>query len=79
MEFTVELRYQSGSSTVLTTHAETAEEALDHARDPRRALVGIHITGPAATDPPVPEHVPRSVTFRAGRPLAHHRPSRRHP
>ena len=28
MEFTVELRYESGSSTVLSTEAETADEAL---------------------------------------------------
>jgi len=27
MEFTVELRYQSGSSTVLSTEADTADEA----------------------------------------------------
>ena len=46
MEFTVELRYQSGSSTVMSTEADTADEALRNVRDERRPLVGIHITAP---------------------------------
>ena len=47
MEFTVELRYQSGSQTVLSIDAESADEALARARDERRVLVGIHITAPS--------------------------------
>jgi hypothetical protein len=46
MEFTVELRYQSGSQTVLSIDAESADEALAETRDARRRLVGIHITAP---------------------------------
>lgn len=47
MEFTVELRYESGSQTVLSIEAESADQALEEARDKRRVLVGIHITAPS--------------------------------
>ena len=47
MEFTVELRYQSGSSTVLSTEAGTADQALNNVRDPNRPLIGIHVTAPS--------------------------------
>lgn len=47
MEFTVELRYQSGSQTVLSIDAGSADEALAEVRDRRRVLVGIHITAPS--------------------------------
>jgi hypothetical protein len=80
MEFTVELRYQSGSQTVLSIDAESADEALAEVRDQRRRLVGIHITAPAErahhsdaeNEPargaaPTYRHVP-----------VQHRPSRRH-
>jgi hypothetical protein len=50
MEFTVQLRYQSGSQTVLSLDAESADEALAEARDRRRVLVGIHITAPGQSD-----------------------------
>ena len=78
MEFTVELRYQSGSSTVLSTEADTADEALQNVRDQRRPLVGIHITTPSlggGEDAP-PEQ--RRTTFTARRVQVQHRPSRRH-
>ena len=80
MEFTVELRYQSGSQTVLSIDAESADEALAEVRDERRTLVGINITAPsqrgsdaeARHEPtrgnaPTYRHVP-----------VQHRPSRRH-
>jgi len=46
MEFTVELRYHGGSSTVLSIDADTADQALYDVCDKRRRLVGIHITAP---------------------------------
>jgi len=80
MEFTVELRYQSGSQTVLSIDAESADEALAETRDQRRRLVGIHITAPSE---------PRSDAERRDAPArgnastyrhvpVQHRPSRRH-
>jgi hypothetical protein len=78
MEFTVELRYQSGSSTVLSTEAETADEALQNVRDPRRPLVGIHITAPAEEIVEAPREPRRAMTFNTRRIPAQHRPSRRH-
>ena len=77
MEFTVELRYQSGSSTVLSTEAETADEALQAARDPRRPLIGIHITAPADEQLQAPVEPHRTVTFDPRRAHVQHRPSRR--
>jgi hypothetical protein len=77
MEFTVELRYQSGSSTVLSTEAETADEALQNARDPRRPLIGIHITAPADEHLQTPVEPRRAVTFDPRRAPVQHRPSRR--
>ncbi len=49
MEFTVQLRYQSGSQTVLSIEADSADEALESVRDQRRVLVDIHITAPSET------------------------------
>jgi hypothetical protein len=49
MEYTVELRYESGSQTVLSIDADSADEALAEVRDPHRLLVGIHITAPSHT------------------------------
>ena len=46
MEFTVELRYHGGSSTVLSVDADTADQALYDVCDKRRRLVGINITAP---------------------------------
>ena len=77
MEITVELRYQSGSSTVLSTEAETADEALQNARDPRRPLIGIHITAPADEHLQAPAEPRRAVTFDPRRAPVQHRPSRR--
>lgn len=78
MEFTVELRYQSGSSTVLSTEAETADQALHNARDPRRPLVGIHITAPAveAKGAPDDRHTPAARTVHHY-PVQHRRSRRR--
>jgi len=79
MEFTVELRYQSGSSTVLSTEAGTADQALNNVRDPRRPLIGIHITAPTDEHLQAPKEPPRSATtFNPRRAPAQHRPSRRH-
>jgi DNA-binding NarL/FixJ family response regulator len=77
MEFTVELRYRSGSSTVMSTEADTADEALHNVRDERRPLVGIHITAPGMNGQDAPrEHREQSApTFR--RAQVQHRPSRR--
>jgi hypothetical protein len=77
MEFTVELRYQSGSSTVLSTQADTADQALDNVRDPRRPLIGIHITAPADKHLQAPEEPRGSATFSQRRVPVQHRPSRR--
>jgi hypothetical protein len=77
MEFTVELRYQSGSSTVLSTEAETADEALQSVRDPRRPLVGIHITSPAEEVVEAPREPRPAMAFNSRRIPAQHRPSRR--
>ena len=74
MEFTVELRYQSGSSTVLT-----ADQALNNVRDPNRPLIGIHVTAPSDEHLQAPEEPRRSATtFNTRRAPAQHRPSRRH-
>jgi hypothetical protein len=80
MEFTVELRYQSGSQTVLSIDAESADEALAEVRDERRRLVGIHITAPGQSGN---EPEARYEPARGGTPTyrhvpAQHRPSRRH-
>jgi hypothetical protein len=77
MEFTVELRYRNGSSTVMSTEADTADEALQIVRDERRPLVGIHITAPGLNGEDAPRE-PRghAPTFR--RAQVQHRPSRRH-
>jgi hypothetical protein len=78
MEFTVELRYRSGSSTVLSLEADTADQALEDARDPRRPLVGIHITAPATEDAEAFQEPRRATAFTPRRIPAQHRPSRRH-
>jgi hypothetical protein len=80
MEFTVELRYQSGSQTVLSIDAESADEALAEVRDERRRLVGIHITAPSERGG---DAETRSEPARGdARTFRHvpvqHRPSRRH-
>lgn len=76
MNFTVELRYSSGSSTVVSTEAETADEALQNVRDERRPLVGIHITAPGMNGADAPREPRGSApTFR--RAQVQHRPSRR--
>jgi hypothetical protein len=79
MVFTVELRYQTGASTILSTEAETADQALELVRDPRRDLVGIRISSQAMQDArgePAPRSEDRDrPQFR--RTPAHHRPSRR--
>ena len=77
MEFTVELRYQSGSSTVLSTEAGTADQALNNVRDPNRPLIGIHVTAPSDQHLQAPEEPRRSATtFNTRRAPAQHRPSR---
>jgi hypothetical protein len=78
MQFTVELRYQTGSQTVLSIDAESADEALAGARDPRRVLVGIHITAPGQPRQDAPRVEPdrgTASTFR--RVPVQHRRSRR--
>jgi hypothetical protein len=76
MEFTVELRYRSGSSTVMSTEADTADEALQNVRDERRPLVGIHITAPGMNgEDAAREPRGQAPTFR--RAQVQHRPSRR--
>jgi hypothetical protein len=76
MEFTVELRYRSGSSTVMSTEADTADQALQIVRDDRRPLVGIHITAPGLNGEDAPREPRTSApTFR--RAPVQHRPSRR--
>jgi hypothetical protein len=77
MEFTVELRYESGSSTVLSTEAETADEALQNVRDQQRPLVGIHITSPSMATEDVQPEPRQRTTFTARRVQVQHRPSRR--
>jgi hypothetical protein len=78
VEFTVQLRYQSGSQTVLSIDAGSADEALEQVRDQRRLLVGVHITAPGQGDGDVEqaEANPR-VTFTPRRVPVQHRPSRR--
>jgi hypothetical protein len=76
MEFTVELRYSSGSSTVMSTEADTADEALHNVRDERRPLVGIHITAPNLNGEDAPRE-PRESTPAFRRAQVQHRPSRR--
>lgn len=79
MVFTVELRYETGSSTILSTEAATADEALDQVRDPHRALVGIRVSAPPTHEPqsaPEPRGADRrQPEFR--RTPARHRRSRR--
>jgi hypothetical protein len=80
VEFTVQLRYQSGSSTILSTEADTADEALNKVRDPRRSLIGISITGPpddrsAQPDDRADNRRPAPNGLR--RDPVRHRPSRR--
>lgn len=80
MEFTVELRYQGGSQTVLSIDAESADEALAEVRDERRRLVGIHITAPGESRPAADS---RNEPSRGTAPVyrhqpVQHRPSRRH-
>jgi hypothetical protein len=77
MEFTVELRYHSGSSTVLSTEAETADEALQNVRDQRRSLVGIHISAPTVVEADTYTEPRRATTFTSRRVPVQHRPSRR--
>jgi hypothetical protein len=79
MVFTVELRYQTGASTILSTEAPTADQALELVRDPRRDLVSIRVSS-QATDDRAGQAPPRSEDrdrpqFR--RTPAHHRRSRR--
>lgn len=79
MEFTVELRYQSGSQTVLSIDADSADEALEEVRDQRRQLVGIHIAAPSqerdeADYRSEPTRGPANVHRRVP---VQHRPSRR--
>ncbi|HEX2376279.1 MAG TPA: hypothetical protein VHI30_01885 [Gaiellales bacterium] len=76
MEFTVELRYRSGSSTVMSTEAETADEALQNVRDEHRPLVGIHITAPGMNGEDAPRE-PRGQAPTYRRAQVQHRPSRR--
>ena len=80
MEFTVELRYQSGSQTVLSIDADSADEALEEVRDQRRQLVGIHITAPSQQGDEADYRAEPSrgpANFHRRMP-AQHRPSRRH-
>jgi hypothetical protein len=51
MEFTVELRYETGSQTVVSIDADSADEAVTNVRDQRRVLVGIHVTSPSRDAP----------------------------
>ena len=76
MEFTVELRYRSGSSTVMSTEADTADEALAIVRDERRPLIGIHITAPGLNGEDAPRE-PRAAVPTFRRAPVQHRPSRR--
>jgi hypothetical protein len=79
MVFTVELRYQTGSSTTLSTEAATADQALDQVRDPSRALLSIRVSAPSTHDAqagPEPRGTERRQPgFRRTPP--HHRRSRR--
>ena len=79
MEFTVELRYQSGSQTVLSIDAESADEALAEVRDKRHRLVGIHITAPsqARTEADSRTEPSRGAAPAFRRVQVQHRPSRR--
>jgi hypothetical protein len=78
VEFTVQLRYKSGSQTVLSIDAESADDALQQVRDQRRLLVGINITAPSQQDGDADEaNVDRRVTFTPRRIPVAHRPSRR--
>jgi hypothetical protein len=81
MVFTVELRYETGASTILSTEADTADQALSQVRDPRRDLVSIRVSS-SVTDagdsgPAQPSGERENAGFR--RVPAHHRRSRRHP
>jgi hypothetical protein len=78
MEFTVELRYESGSSTVLSVDAASADEALEDVRDQRRVLVGIHITGPRQDEREAPVDRSARATTTHRRIPVQHRASRRH-
>jgi len=80
MEFTVELRYQSGSQTVLSIDADSADEALEEVRDQRRQLVGIHITAPSQqpAEADYRSEPTRGPANNHRRVPAQHRPSRRH-
>jgi hypothetical protein len=79
MVFTVELRYETGSSTILSTEAATADEALDQVRDPRRALISIRVSGPPTQEPQSASEPRGSDRREPGfrRTPAHHRRSRR--
>ncbi len=80
MEFTVELRYQGGSSTVLSVDADSADQALEDVRDQRRLLVGIHIIGPGPDGrDATAENGGRRTTFAQRHVPVRHRPSRRRP
>lgn len=79
MVFTVELRYHTGASTILSTEADTADQALELARDPRRELVAIRISPPAAggqRDAGEPRQDQRERPGYRRQPV-HHRRSRR--
>jgi hypothetical protein len=80
MEFTVELRYQSGSQTVLSIDAESADEALAEVRDERRRLVGINITAPneRRSDAEARDQPARGDARTYRHVPVQHRPSRRH-
>jgi hypothetical protein len=79
MNFTVELRYQSGSQTVLSVDADSADEALAESRDERRVLVGIHISAPGQNrdDADSRRDEPRGAASTYRRIPAQHRRSRR--
>jgi hypothetical protein len=80
MEFTVELRYETGSQTVVSIQADSADEALADVRDERRVLVGIHITSPSRDAAASYDRQPEQRNGTASeyrRTPVHHRRSRR--
>jgi hypothetical protein len=79
MQYTVELRYQSGSQTVLSIDADSADQALEEVRDQRRLLVGIHISAPSQRGSDADERTEpvRGTAHTHRRIPVQHRPSRR--
>lgn len=78
MVFTVELRYGTGSSTILSTEADTADQALNQVRDPRRELISIRVSAPAMEEAQrAPAHTEERQQAGYRRVPAHHRRSRR--